>query len=244
MSIPTEHLPRAFVSRRKFLAMLTAGTVVASGYSSVLVLAANRADTGGTELTGEEALKRLMEGNARYVAAKATHPNQTTERRMEVAKGQNPFAVILSCSDSRVPAEILFDQGLGDLFVLRTAGNVLADVVVGSIEYAVAELKVPLLMVLGHENCGAVKAAVSLVKDGAKFPGQINRLAELIAPAAKKAKDMPGDFVDNTVRLNAVMTAAELSKTEPILAEATKDKQLMVVAARYDLDEGRVEVLK
>jgi len=197
----------------------------------------------GTDLTAEQALAKLMEGNARYLASKATHPDQTAERRIAVAKSQTPFAVILTCSDSRVAPELLFDQGLGDLFVLRTAGNVLADVVTGSIEYAIEELKVPLVMVLGHERCGAVVAAVDVVTKGAKLPGHIAALTTAIAPAVTEIKDKPGDIVDNAVRANAVMVSKELSVTEPILAEAVHDKTIMIVAARYDLDEGKVELL-
>jgi carbonic anhydrase len=198
----------------------------------------------GTDLTAEQALQKLVDGNKRYVASKATHPDQTADRRIEVAKGQKPFAVILTCSDSRVAPELLFDQGLGDLFVLRTAGNVLADVVVGSIEYAVAELKVPLLVVLGHENCGAVKAAVDMVTKNASFPGKIQSLATAIGPAVQKVKDKSGDLVDNSVQQNAVMVAGQLQHAEPILAEAVAEHHLMVVAGRYDLDEGAVKWLE
>jgi carbonic anhydrase len=120
---------------------------------------------------GGEVLLRLMNGNKLYVAGEPRHPHQTLERRVEVANGQKPFAAILGCSDSRVPPEILFDQGLGDLFVIRVAGNVVDDAVQGSIEYAVEELAVPLVMVLGQGRCGAVKAAVDVVEKGSQLPG-------------------------------------------------------------------------
>jgi carbonic anhydrase len=158
MSAQKKSLP-ARVSRRNFLALLaSSGTAAALGAYVPNAIRAAGANPGvpGTvasnKLSPEEALKALLDGNARYVASKAEHPDQTTERRIEVASGQHPIAIILSCSDSRVPPEILFDQGLGDLFVMRTAGNVLDDAVLGSIEYGVAELEVPLLVVLGHER--------------------------------------------------------------------------------------------
>jgi carbonic anhydrase len=135
-------------------------------------------------LTGDQALQELMNGNKRYVAAELAHPNQTAARRAEVAKGQDPFAIIVGCSDSRVPPEIIFDQGLGDLFVTRVAGNIVDDVVLGSIEYAAEHLGVPLIVVLGHKRCGAVEAAAK----GGDAPVHIRSLVEAIKPAIKKAK--------------------------------------------------------
>ncbi|MBE7512940.1 MAG: carbonic anhydrase [Anaerolineales bacterium] len=184
-----------------------------------------------------------MEGNARYVASKLEHPDQTEERRIEVAKGQSPFAIILTCSDSRIAPEILFDQGLGDLFVLRTAGNVLADVVIGSIEYAVEYLGAPLIMVLGHERCGAVSAAVDMVTKNATFPGKISSLAEAIKPAVESVHDKGGDLIEATVTANAVMVAESLGESEPIISEALHEQHIMIVAARYDLDDGIVKLL-
>ncbi len=242
----------ASASRRNFLKLLSGGSAaILFGLKPLLAHAAgitrpaHAAYSGeGTHLTAEEALEKLMEGNERYIASNLEHPDQTAERRIEVAKGQTPFAVILTCSDSRVAPELLFDQGLGDLFVLRTAGNVLADVVTGSIEYAVAELKVPLIVVLGHERCGAVSAAVDVVTKGAKLPGHIGSLADAIAPAVEKIKGQSGDMVDNAVKQNAIMGSQLLTASEPILSEAVKAKKLMIVAARYDLEEGKVELLK
>lgn len=202
------------------------------------------AEGEGSGMTPEQALKALMEGNARYVTAKRTSPHQDEKRRIELAKGQAPFATILSCSDSRVPPELLFDQGLGDLFVLRTAGNTLADVVVGSIEYAVSVLKCPLIMVLGHEKCGAVDAAVQFVTKKTTYPGQIQALAKNIAPAVEKVKDMKGDLLDNAVKANAVMGLEQLEQMSTILSDAYKAHKIGVVAARYDLDEGKVEIVE
>ena len=142
-------------------------------------------------MDGDRALQKLMEGNTRYVSARLAHPNQTPARRAEVSEGQHPFAVIVGCSDSRLPPEIIFDQGLGDLFVVRLAGHVLNDEALGSIEYAVEHLGTQLIMVLGHDRCGAVTAAV---KEG-DASGHLGSIMKAIAPAVKKAKDRPGDLL-------------------------------------------------
>jgi carbonic anhydrase len=139
-----------------------------------------------------------------------------------------------------VGPEVVFDQGLGDLFVVRNAGNVLDDHTIGSIEYAVEHLHAPLIVVLGHSKCGAVSAAIA----GGHAPGHIASVVEAIEPAVEETKNQPGDKVDNTVQANARRVAAVLNRVEPILSEAVKDGKLKVVAARYDLDTGRVELLK
>ena len=155
-------------------------------------------------------------------------------------KGQSPFAIVLTCSDSRVAPELFLDQGLGDLFVIRNAGNILDDLVIGSMEYAVEHLHVPLLVVVGHEKCGAVSAAVA----GGEAPGHIRSVVEALEPAVEQAKNLPGDKVDNTVRANAQRVAEILTHVEPILKEAVDNGKLMVVTARYDLATGRLEILK
>lgn len=191
-------------------------------------------------LSGDEALKKLTEGNQRYLANAATHPNQTAERRAETAKGQTPFAIILTCADSRVAPEVVFDQGLGDLFVLRNAGNVLDDHMLGSMEYAVEHLKVSLVVVLGHSQCGAVSATVA----GGHAPGHIHSVVEAIEPALENVKDQAGDKVDNVVRANAKRGAGIVARVEPILSEAVKAGRLKVVSARYDISTGQIEFLK
>jgi carbonic anhydrase len=188
----------------------------------------------------DESLKKLVEGNERYVKGAMTHPDANSARRDEVAKGQHPFAIILGCSDSRVPPEVIFDQGLGDLFVIRTAGNVADDVAIGSIEYAAEHLGSPLLVVLGHERCGAVKATV----DGGEAPGHIGSIVKAIKPAVDKAKGEKGDLVDNSVRENVAMIREKLLESKPILAELVEKGKLKIVGARYDLDDGKVEILK
>ncbi|TAL17176.1 carbonic anhydrase [bacterium] len=188
----------------------------------------------------DESLAKLMEGNARYVKGAMTHPDANDARREEVAKGQHPFAIILGCSDSRVPPEVIFDQGLGDLFIIRTAGHVVDDVAIGSIEYAAEHLGSPLLVVLGHERCGAVKATV----DGGEAPGHIESIVKAIKPAVEKAKGEEGDLVDNSVKENVELVREKLLESKPILAELVEKGKLKIVGARYDLDDGKVEILK
>ncbi len=186
----------------------------------------------------EEGLKRLEEGNKRYVADRMIHKRQNTVRRAELAKGQHPFAVILSCSDSRVPPEITFDQGLGDLFVIRTAGHVADDVAIASIEYAVEHLGVRLVMVLGHKRCGAVDATVK----GGEVPGQIGKLVAAIKPAVEKAKGKHGDLLDEAVKANTKLVAEKLKSSKPRLAEVAEEGILKIVGAYYDLDTGAVSL--
>lgn len=190
-------------------------------------------------ISSDQALKELMNGNERFVTAKLTHPNQTAARRSEVAGGQHPFAIILGCADSRLSPEIIFDQGLGDVFVIRVAGNIIDDAIVGSIEYAAEHLHAPLIVVLGHSNCGAVAATVA----GGELDGHLPSLAKAIKPAVDQARNQAGDLLDNAVRANARMVAEQLNASEPILAKLVRSGQLKVVAARYDLSTGRVTLL-
>jgi carbonic anhydrase len=183
--------------------------------------------------------QKLLDGNQRYVAAKLSHPDQTHARLEELAQGQHPFAVILSCSDSRVPPEIVFDQGLGDLFVIRVAGNIVDNDALGSIEYAVEHLGVKYIMVLGHERCGAVDATVK----GGHAPGHIASLVKAIAPAVNQVKHEPGDLLDNAVRANVAMVVKKLQSTPPILKEEYEKKELVIEGARYDLDDGSVTMV-
>jgi carbonic anhydrase len=147
----------------------------------------------------------------------------------------------LSCSDSRVPPELLFGRGLGELFIIRNAGNTVDTAALGSIEYAVAELGVPLVVVLGHERCGAVDAATKVVKDNATFPGAIGQMVEPIIPAVLKAQGQQGDLLDNAVRENVRRTVTRLRTAETLLTQPLKAKALRVVGARYDLDDGSVD---
>jgi carbonic anhydrase len=188
-----------------------------------------------------EALARLKAGNQRFVASNLKHPRQTAGRRRELATGQHPFAVILGCADSRTSPEVVFDQGLGDLFVVRVAGNVLNDETVGSIEYAVEHLGAQLIVVLGHERCGAIKAAKETIAAKSKAPGHIQSLVKAIKPAVKATA---GKDAEATARANERHVARELRASEPILKEMVRKGIVSVVGAHYDLDTGDVEFLE
>ena len=190
-------------------------------------------------LTADQALQQLMAGNKRFSASKQTHPDQSPERRAELRDSQNPFAIILGCADSRVPPEVIFDQGLGDLFVVRVAGNILDDIVLGSIEYAAAHLHTPLAMVLGHSGCGAVSAAVA----GGELEGHLTSLTSAIQPVLDKIKDKHGDLVNNAAKANAKMVAEQLKCSGPVLSKMVNAGKLKVVAAYYDLDTWDVEII-
>jgi len=190
-------------------------------------------------VTAAEARQKLMEGNKRYVAARLLHPNQTARRRAEVAGSQHPFTAIVTCADSRVPPEILFDQGLGDLFVIRLAGNILDDAVLASLEYAVEHLGVKFIMVLGHERCVAVETTLK----GGETPGHISSLVKTIQPAVDQAKKQAGDLLDNAVRANISMVVQQLKSSVPILSECVRKGDLAVIGAYYDLDDGTVAML-
>ncbi len=190
-------------------------------------------------ITPGEALQRLMEGNKRYAAGNFLHPDQDPARRIELAEAQHPFAVILSCSDSRVPPEIIFDQGLGDLYVIRVAGHVADEMVLGSIEHAVEYLGVPLVMVLGHKNCGAVTASVRGGDAGGHFASLINA----IRPAVDKVKRQPTALLENAIRANVQMVAAQIRVSQPVLAKRVLEDALRVIGAYYDLNSGAVSIL-
>ena len=186
-----------------------------------------------------QALQTLIEGNKRFAAMNATHPNQGKERRDEVKGGQKPFAVIVGCSDSRIPPEILFDQGIGDIFVIRLAGNVVDDTALGSIEYAVDHLGTRLVVVLGHAKCGAVTAATQ----GGEAHGHIGSIVQLIIPAVEQARAKSGDLIDNSIKENARLVAATISSSKPVLSKMAEDGKIAVVPAYYDIDTGMVELL-
>lgn len=187
----------------------------------------------------ELGLEKLMDGNKRYQVTNQIYPHQTVAHRQALCNGQKPFAVILSCADSRVPPELIFDQGLGDLFVIRVAGHVVDDTVLASVEFAVTVLDVPLVMVLGHTQCGAVEATIS----GAELPGSLFKLIAAIQPAVASAMEQPGDLVDNAIKTNTNMTAERLLTRSPLLKQAAADERVKIVAAQYKLNTGAVELL-
>jgi carbonic anhydrase len=186
-----------------------------------------------------EALEDLLSGNRRYAAARLEHPRQSRERRACITGCQTPIAAVLGCADSRVPPEVVFDQGLGDLFVVRVAGNVLDPVVVESLEYAAHHLDVPLILVLGHSSCGAVTAVASCRGDG----GRPSRLSEFIMPAVSQAQEQEGEIVENACRGNIRRISDELATESITLAMLVDDGELDIVPAYYDLSTGAVELL-
>jgi carbonic anhydrase len=232
----------ASVARRGFLKL--AGTVVCFGASSVASLAAPPKSPPKPDnvLSPDAALERLMKGNSRYVDGMVRRHDFKHERQV-LSKGQNPFAGILSCSDSRVAPEYAFDTGRGDLFVCRVAGNVANADIIASLEYTVSVLSTPLIMVLGHQACGAVDATMKSLKDGSTLPGHLPSLVSSISPAVKAAVDRPGNALDNCVRENVVLNVQKLKATIPIISKSVEENKLRIVGAVYNLDDGRVELL-
>ncbi|OUL23092.1 carbonic anhydrase [Nostoc sp. RF31YmG] len=189
-------------------------------------------------LTPDAALQKLIEGNQRFIQHQPQYPDQSASRLQEVAQAQHPFATILSCADSRVPAEIVFDQGIGDIFDVRIAGNIATPEALGSIEYAVTLLNSPLLMVLGHERCGAVTAAVKKEE----LLGDISTFVKAIKPALDKVKNQPGDAVENAVVANVQYQIEQLKRSH-LLTERLQSGKLKIVGGRYDLDTGKVSII-
>jgi carbonic anhydrase len=226
------------LSRRGFLGCACCSGLAATGLGPHAFAAGAK-----TELTADQVLKLLKDGNDKFVADKMEPPTSIgRDRRLEIAKGQTPFAVLVSCSDSRVAPELLFGRGLGELFIVRNAGNTVDTAALGSIEYAVAELGVPLVLVLGHQRCGAVDAAVSVVKSNAAFPGSIGQMIEPIVPAVLQAQSQGGDLLENSVRENVRRTVRRLrTASEPILVDPIKAGKLKIVGARYSLEDGDVD---
>ncbi|WP_306547509.1 carbonic anhydrase [Desulfobulbus sp.] len=190
-------------------------------------------------ITGPEALQRLLAGNKRFLSGKLEHPNHCEESRKGLILGQEPLAAVLTCADSRVPPVDVFDQGLGDIFVVRVAGNIINDHILGSIEYAVSHLHTPLVMVMGHSSCGAVSA----VAQGVKLHGHIASLTPSIDAALKKTKGMEGHWTNNAAKELAITTAKKIEESEPIVADLVKEGRVLVVATYYDLETGEVSML-
>lgn len=236
--------PSPRLTRRQFVGL---SGLAAAG---VLVPGDTRADPPArprTALTPEDVLRHLLEGNRRFRKGMTANPRRKPEDFAPLAEGQNPEAVIVGCADSRVAPEILFDQGVGDLFVVRVAGNVISGagaVVKGSIEYAVTELGVPLVMVLGHTQCGAVKAALKHIDARDALPGAIDELVNAIKPAVARAKGQPGDALDNAIKANVAIGVERLKSLEPILAGPVKQGKVKVVGATYDLRSGKVTLVE
>ncbi len=195
-------------------------------------------EAGSGPLTPAQALQILHEGNARWAAGTAAHPHQSVARRAEVAAKQRPLATVFSCIDSRVPPELLFDVGLGDLFVVRTAGQTNDDLIEGASDYGSEEARTPLVLVLGHQRCGAVTTAVRALNSGSTVPGRLQKIVDALTPAYHSARNLPGDQIDNTVREQIRLIAAQLRR-DPLLGGA--DGAAQVVGAYYSLDTGVVD---
>jgi carbonic anhydrase len=229
-------------SRRRFLG-LTGSIAAGLAFSSVAWAKDTKPPPKPQNVVSpDEALDRLMKGNARYVEGISRRHDFKHEREA-LAGGQNPYAAILSCADSRIAPEYAFDSGRGDLFVCRVAGNFANDDSVASLEYSVAVLNTPLFMVLGHESCGAVDATIKSLKDNTTLPGHLPSLVAALAPAVKAVADQPGDKLVNATRRNVSDNVAKLKTAAPILSEAVGQGKLKIVGGIYRLGDGRVELL-
>ena len=215
--------------RRKFLTLSAASIAATSLFGARLAFAAGAT----TSVTADEAMTKLKAGNEKFVSAPQVCAADLAAQRDQVAKGQTPWATILTCADSRVPPELLFGGlGVGELFVARNAGNMADTATMGTIEYGAAELGVPLIVVMGHDRCGAVAAACAVVEKHAKFPGSIGPMVNAIVPAAKAVYRKPGDFLDNAISESAKRTATKIATKSKIVSHLIKANKVKVVAAR------------
>ncbi len=192
---------------------------------------------------GDESLQKLMDGNKRYVEGKIAGKDIGPSKRMELGKGQQPFAIVVTCSDSRIPPEILFDQGIGDIFVIRVAGNVVDPIALGSIEYAAEHLQSPLLFILGHTKCGAVKATLEAEKEP---EGNIGAIVKKIAPAAEAAKKKGGtedEMLETAIHENIKNVYADIMKRSTIVSHLAREGTLKIVAGEYDIEKGTVRLI-
>jgi len=239
------------VSKRSFL-KLSAATALSLGMTHAGIANARASKSANTSgalspkpknvLTPDQALERLMQGNERYVSGKSK-PLDFHDIQSALIGGQNPYATILGCSDSRASPEHCFDEAQGDLFVARGAGNYLTNDNIATIEYSVAVLNTPLIMVLGHESCGAVKAAMDAVDYHKDFPGHIQLLASAIAPAVRAVNDTSSSRLINVTKMNVIMTVERLRSKTPILDFYHDQKRIRIVGGIYHLDSGKVELI-
>jgi carbonic anhydrase len=227
------------VGRRGFLKNAGLAALGAAVSHQTLAAAAPKPEN---TLSADEALERLMEGNMRYVKGDSRLHDFKAEREALVG-GQNPYACILGCADSRIAPEYAFDSARGDLFVVRVAGNFVSTTGLASLEYAALYLGTRLFMVLGHQSCGAVSGAIATIREGKVLPGHLPELIESIAPSVGLAIDQPGDLLENTVRENVRLNAAALKAASPILSEMVSSGVLRIVGGVYSLETGRVELV-
>lgn len=226
-------------SRRNFL-KLTGAAAAGMAFPVQSLFAAGEAPKPQNVITPDEALQRLKEGNERYVKGLMKRQDFSAERGA-LKGGQNPFAGILSCADSRVAPELAFDTGRGDLFVVRLAGNFLDEDGLASLEYAVKFLGTPLLVVLGHEKCGAIDAAIKTVKDNATLPGHLPELIEGLKPAVEAVLNKPGDLLENAIDENVRLTVAKLKGASPIISQYVEEKKIRVIGGVYQFSDGRID---
>jgi carbonic anhydrase len=232
----------AATSRRRFLQSVGGAAAGLALGSPAFAKDTKASPKPQNELPPDAALDRLMKGNVRYVDGVSRRHDFKSEREALVG-GQNPYAGILSCADSRIAPEYAFDSGRGDLFVCRVAGNFANDDTVASLEYAVAILNTPLLLVLGHESCGAVSATIKSLKDNTTLPGHLPSLVGNIAPAVKASMDQPGDELRNAIKRNVVDNVVKLRSATPILSAAVAEGKLKVIGGIYRLSDGKVELI-
>jgi carbonic anhydrase len=236
--------------REKISSMPSRRSMLAAAASTMGLLLANAAGAKEVKtppkpqnvLTPGASLERLMKGNARY-AEGVSRRHDFKHEREALAGGQNPYAAILSCADSRIAPEYAFDSGRGDLFVCRVAGNFAHTETVASLEYAVAVLGAPLVLVLGHDSCGALDAAIKSLRDGTTLPGQMPSLVAGVAPAVKAVSGQAGDTLANAIRQNVIDNVAKLNSATPILSAAVGQGKLKVAGGIYRLGDGRVELV-
>jgi carbonic anhydrase len=229
-------------SRRRFLRRSLTLAGVSFAWSAFRSNSLARQAETGQPASPDEALAELLAGNKRYVTGQNIHHDFGPERAA-LAQSQRPFAIILGCADSRVAPELAFDQTRGRLFVVRLAGNFVDDNGLASIEYGTSVLGASLIMVLGHNECGALKAAVDVVTKNAQLPGHLPKLIAHLKAPVEKAQSKTGSLVDNAIRENVLLNVETLRNSEPVLADLVKQNRLRVVGGLYDLATGRVEVL-
>jgi carbonic anhydrase len=230
------------VTRRSTLT-LTASALAAALTGGPAVAAKNKTPPKPQNvISPDAALDRLTKGNGRYIRGTALRHDFAHEREA-LSGGQNPFAAILSCADSRIAPELCFDTARGDLFVCRIAGNFASDEMIASLEYAVQVLKTPLIMVLGHEACGAVDATIKSVKDGSTLPGHLPSLVAALKPAVDAVQGQNGDTLANAIQRNVALNVERLNNADPILSAFASDNKIRVVGAIYQLRTGRVRLL-
>ena len=231
------------LSRRDFVG-LTGMASLGLGWTLTQQASANSVQEASR--TPEDVLKDLLDGNARFASGAVSNPRRTPKDFSALEESQKPEALIITCADARVPPELLFDQGVGDLFVIRIAGNIVDGsgiVVKGSIEYAITELNVPLIMVLGHSNCGAVKAAVNHIDKDDVPPGALNELIGLIKPAVERSKLRPGVLLENAIRENVITGVERLKRLDAIVSRPATAGPVKIVGATYDLRTGLIQIL-